>query len=312
MPESPMPGEAPTRPRPGVRSWRNSGNGAFCVQLHYTADPRKREKAWAAAEKPKNLPRNWAREYEIAWTVPEGEPVIPEYEAATHERPLRIDPTLRLLRFWDFGFDSPVCLFAQQSKYGQLRFIRELSPFNIGLRDFAHMVVALSVELVGAEEAARAFDAGDPEANSNQDLGMKREVLEREFGIHLATARPGTEVSYDALRARFVGRVFVPGIGHEPLVVVDPKGCPNLASALQGAFHRTVLPPYRPKREHPWTDCVDAARYGNDNLTAAAREYRTEIAKMATIDRIDFRGMMEDGRDESTSSSNPNWMFGGR
>src|SRR5262245_3282378 len=109
------------RPRLGVEQWVNPRNGFKVVQVHYTADPAKRSAKWKADLSKNYPPRAWKREYEIDWAAPEGEPVVPEYHEATHVVPFEWDRKLRPLRFWDFGFDSPVVLFAQLTPYGQLR-----------------------------------------------------------------------------------------------------------------------------------------------------------------------------------------------
>lgn len=269
--------------RPGVEEWTNPNNGLTVVRVHYTADPAKRDPAWAATEKRNYPPRGWRREYEIDWAAPAGEPVIPEYDPATHlDGDLVVDPSLRLLRFWDFGFVSPVVLFAQITEWDQLRFLRELCPFNTPLNQLIPMVKAVTQEIL---PLARTFDSGDPAATSHTDLGSASEVLSQaEHGIHLHVNRPGTEVSYANFRKRFLRRVMRPGYGSVPAVVINGQGCPNFHEALAGAFHLSENPPYKPVRVHPFTDVVDAARYGHDNLSQANREYQESMSKMAMAD----------------------------
>src|SRR5213078_493891 len=106
-------GDLQRRPRPGVEQWINPRNGLTVIRLHYTADPAKRSEEWKRETSRNQHPRAWRREYEIDWASPEGEPVVPEYEEERHTREFVWDRALRMLRFWDFGFVSPVCLFAQ-------------------------------------------------------------------------------------------------------------------------------------------------------------------------------------------------------
>ena len=299
-------------PRPGVTQWRNPRNGLVVVQLHYTVDPVKRTPEWKR-EASRNLsPREWRREYEIDWTAPEGEPVVPEYQAGMHTQSFDWDPSLRPLRFWDFGFVSPVCLLAQQTLWGQVRVRREVCPFNTPLDQLLPMVLAVGVELGGRESllhgdealdvtGARerdpllafrdpllAFDAGDPAATNQTDLGASAEYLSTAHGIHLHTTRPGTEVSYAQLRALFLRQVMQPEVGPQPAILIHPD-CHQLRKALAGAFHLSSNPPYRPVKSHPEKDLVDALRYGIDNLHASRNQTAQDWAMMASGDRLELR-----------------------
>lgn len=267
-------------PRPGVEQWVNARNGLTVVKLHYTCDPRKRTVVWKAQASANMHPRAWRREYEIDWASPAGEPVTPEYAEETHCRAFDWDLKLRLLRFWDFGFVSPVCLFAQLTLFGQLRVRRELCPFNTPLDQLIQGMEAITLDLGGYDAilarmdawdvggadpvTPAAFDAGDPSGKNHTDLGCSAEVL-GEKGITLHTTRPGTEVSYANLRGRLLRHVMEPAVGPVPALIIHPD-CHNLRSALAGAFHLGPLPPHKPVKTHPEGDLVDALRYGEDNI----------------------------------------------
>jgi hypothetical protein len=319
------------KPRPGVEEWSNPLNGFHVLRLHYVADPAKRDPAWKANASRSMHPRAWRREYEIDWASPEGEPVIPEFDEAIHVKEVTIDPTLRLLRFWDFGFDSPVVLFAQLTLWDQLRVVRELCPFNTTLRQLIPSAEAVARELLGPDKylggerasdyggretdddldpspfrfdtipvtqqvdkwgrqtvpERRTFDAGDPEGYSRKSLGVEAAVM-AQHGLRLHTIRPGTTVSYDQLRQRLLRTVMVPGQGRVPAFVVAPQ-CRLLRQALGGAFCRSLLPPYKPKKTHPFGDLVDAVRYGNDNLTTLRQGGDRVLRATATRDIIETR-----------------------
>ena len=320
---------AARRPRHGVEQWSNPGNGFFVCQLHYSADPAKRDPKWKAEAQKNFPPRAWKREYEIDWAAPAGEPVIPEYTESWHVRDCEVDPRLRLLRFWDFGFDSPVVLFAQLSLEGQLRILRELCPFNTTLQALADAAQAMAIELLGqtwlatqgptsmslldvggADEPSffakpqrspglqpekpdlRVWDAGDPAGTNTYDTGCSVDLLAAQ-GIHVHTVRPGTEVSYDRLRQRFARSVLVRN-ELEPAIVISPR-CPSLRAALSGGFHRSQTPPYKPVKTHPAKDLVDSLRYGNDNLDAAATHSPAAMQQLAASDRLDVVGQQREG-----------------
>src|SRR5262245_41499686 len=178
--------------------------------------------------------RGWLREYELSWTSPDGEPVVPEYETNRHTKPLKADPSGLLLRFWDFGRVTPAVLFAQLSVHGQLRILSELVPFNTPLDALLPMVHARSIDVYG-KPPTRVFDAGDPAACAETDLGSVKRELQK-AGIFLQTSRPGTEASYERLRTRFRDNIYVPGLGLSPALVTDPS-CHTLNKALAGAFY---------------------------------------------------------------------------
>jgi hypothetical protein len=268
-------------PRRGITEWVNPRNGFYVTRLHYTADPGKRSGDWKKKTSENLSLRAWQREYEISWTSPEGEPVVPEFDANLHVRETDIARDRRLLRWWDFGAVSPVVLFVQLSPYGQIQIHRELCPFNTPLDQLLPIVKAISLDLVMRSDH---FDAGDPEAESTGSLGSIAEVLHR-AGITIHTNRPGSEVSYATLRAAFLKSVYIPRVGHQPYVLVSPR-CPNLIEALSGGFHLSPHPPYRPVKAHPMKDLVDATRYGFDNLGAAGQEQQMQWKKLAEGDRL--------------------------
>lgn len=277
-------------------------------------------------------PRAWRREYEIDWASPEGEPVVPEYDGPIHDREIVVYRSLRLLRFWDFGFDSPVVLFAQLTHWDQLLIHRELCPFNTTLRELIPAAEAIVKDLLGLDAYLsgirasdytgredeehdeendhfrfdtrvptsgtdrlghalppdrRTFDAGDPAATSRQSLGVEAQVM-GQHGLRLHTIRPGTKESYQNLRDRFLRTIMVPGQGRQPALLIHPR-CRLLRQALGGAFCRSVLPPYRPKKAHPYKDLVDALRYGNDNLDALRRGMDRRLKAMAEADIVETR-----------------------
>lgn len=263
--------------------WTNSRNRLSVLRLHYSADPSKRgeweEGAKLRAQAGK---RAWLREYEIDWASPEGEPVIPEFSPIKHVRPIVVDPKRRLLRFWDFGFVSPVVLFAQMTDWGQLQVVRELCPFNTPLDQLIEFTTAMTRDLI--HDPRNVFDAGDPAAKSQTDLGNAADVCLRN-GIHLHVSRPGTDVSYAGLHAIMLKTVWVPREGEQSAFAVDPI-CKRLIQALSGAFHLSQYAPYKPVREHPYTDLVDALRYGHDNLGSVHRDHRQQLLALATSDVV--------------------------
>lgn len=264
----------------GLKTWVNPKNGFTVLQVHYTADPAKRGADWRANAKAGMLERGWRREYEIDWAAPEGEPVIPEFDPHIHVKEFGWLRGGRVLRGWDPGFESPAVVIAQLSPHGQLRVYAEVIPFNTPLMSLIPMVKSATLDLT--PDVINVFDAGDPSATRETDLGNVHKVL-KEHGIVLATHRPGHSASYEDFRKRFRETIFVTGEGHQPAILIHAR-CKMLISALGGAFHLSHHAPYNPVRVHPYTDVVDALRYLHDNLASSNTQWKQDMSKMARSD----------------------------
>ena len=209
-----------------------------------------------------------------------GEPVLPEYVPALMRRPLHVVPSARLLRGWDFGQVCPVTLFAQQDAHGRLLILGELVLEHAALVTQIECTKAQTLELLGT--AGPCFDAGDPEAVHEMELGSIRRVL-LDQGIVLQTFGGRGPGSYENLRQRLLRRVRVPGEDEpSPALLVSPS-CPILHSALAGGFARHPRTG-KPVQSHPYKDVVDALRYLNDNLLGATADWMKKLQAIAKAD----------------------------
>ena len=274
------PREQATQPLEGVTEWKCTRNGIQVVEVHYTADPQKRDPQWKR-EAQRGMPgRGWQREMEIAWDLAAGEPVLPEYVPALMRRIVRPNPGARLLRGWDFGQVCPATIFAQLDPHGRLCILGELVLEHVALATQIEATLAMTVELMGSP--GTCFDAGDPEALHEMELGSIRRVL-LEHGIVLQTFGGRGPSSYDNLRQRLLRRVRVPGEDEpSPALLVSPA-CPILHSALAGGFARHPRTG-KPLPQHPYKDVVDALRYLNDNLLGSSSEWLQKLQAIAKAD----------------------------
>jgi hypothetical protein len=268
-----------TEDAPGVRTWTNPVNQFFVYRLHYTADPAKRDPAWRLKAKAGMPERGWLREYEISFETPEGEPVFPEFQPATMVRPLRVLPDARLLRGWDFGHVCPAVVLAQMDAFGRLCILREILLPHSTVLQLAYAVRVASTTLMG--KPVDGFDAGDPAGEAFTDLGQVRTTL-AEQGFTLQTHRSHKE-SYEALRARLLQDVYVPGEGKTPALLIDPS-CSTLIAAMSGGFSLSAKPPFKPVEVHPYKDVVDALRYLHTNLLGIQSDHLVAMHKAARVD----------------------------
>ncbi len=109
--EAPVPVK---RPLEGVEVWKNPKDKFVVVDLHYTADPRKRGDSWKEAIRQSMPIRDFLMEYERSWQTFEGKPVYADFNKTLHVagHTLKPEPGIPLLLGWDFGL-TPACIIAQ-------------------------------------------------------------------------------------------------------------------------------------------------------------------------------------------------------
>jgi hypothetical protein len=126
-------------PLPGVEFWVNPKNRFAVCDLHYTANPAKRGREWAAGVRASMPIRKFMREYEKSWQSFEGLPVFGDFDRSVHiYAELSAEPGLPLLLGWDFGL-TPACVISQLVD-GNLRILQELTATNESIQTFAPRV----------------------------------------------------------------------------------------------------------------------------------------------------------------------------
>lgn len=162
-------------PMQGVEMWKNPRNDFMVMEIHYTADPAKRDPEWkrkASASIPR---REWLREYEISWETWEGLPVYADWDTKIHGVPRSISPHigLPLLRGWDFGL-TPACVVAQVQEE-TLCGMKEYIGFNIGADRFSEIVLQSCKQLwpVWGDKERDWLDFIDPSGFAKKDTDEK-------------------------------------------------------------------------------------------------------------------------------------------
>lgn len=109
-----VPPAEPKRPIEGVEVWKNPKNQFVVVDLHYTADPRKRGALWKQKAKASMPARDFAMEYEKSWSTFDEKPVFADFNRSLHcaTEKVSIEPHLPILMAFSFGL-TPSCLIAQ-------------------------------------------------------------------------------------------------------------------------------------------------------------------------------------------------------
>lgn len=127
----------------GILIKRNAKNKFVVFQLHYTADPSKRNSEELDAIKASMPIAQWKQEFEINWDSFAGMPVYQDFAANRHISATKPEAEigLPLLRGWDFGL-TPACVIAQMQGT-KLVVLREYVDFNMGAEQFCQKYLPL-------------------------------------------------------------------------------------------------------------------------------------------------------------------------
>lgn len=186
-----------------------------------------------------------------------GDPVYPQYVDSMHGKDnliQRFDPQVPLLRFWDFGYGHPCCIWAQQTFEGQLLHLKCIVPTNIEIEPFADMVIGVTNSYF--PKAQRIVDSGDPAVNQKKDTGHTLGKLIRK-GITMMY-KPGISIARGLAVMRNRLSLMIEG---EAAMQYDRKECAVLISALKGGYRlsRDGITPFKDGfYDHP----ADTDRYG--------------------------------------------------
>lgn len=165
-----------------------------------------------------------------------------------------------LLYFWDFGRRRPVCLIAQFSFEGHLRFLHEVIGENEEIGAFAHRVKAETTQrfgIKGYEHEKLHF--GDPAVQQKKDTGSTLAVLQQngiEMRWQVSTIEEGVR------RGRMLMEQL---IGGQPALQISRRHCPYLIRTLGGGYRRDKHG-LKPIKDGFYDNIADAFRYGIYNL----------------------------------------------
>lgn len=192
-----------------------------------------------------------------------GSPVFREFVPATHCRSglkKRFTPSAPLLRFWDFGYNRPACIWAQVDWQGRLMcFFTELGHEEEATA-FARRVKTLTAARF--PDAADILDYGDPAVRQMKDTGSALSVLRKE-GIHIRYKIQGKGSVDKGIGT--IRRLLTTTASNEPMLQFDKDGCSTLIDAFKGGY-RMKDDGSEPLKDGFYDHLADAYRYGIDNV----------------------------------------------
>lgn len=222
-------------PMEGVELFVNPKNGFLVFQLHYKADPTKRDPAYIKEIKESMPIRRFKQEYELQWDSFEGLSVFADWDIAIHGVKNDISPNLGLplLLGFDFGL-TPACLVCQMQE-DTLFVLREFTQINMGAERF---LAWLAPQLRIQYHQWQSFDKDylvfiDPsgEFRKDTDEGTCAKVIDS-FGFRQIIPGPvaweerKNSVDYFLTRRTFSG----------PSFQVCLSACPLLVRGFQGGY----------------------------------------------------------------------------
>jgi len=187
----------------------------------------------------------------------EGQPVYREFRSGIHIRDTAkwyVGDTL--LRFWDFGYQRPACIWAKVDTFGRLIIFKEHLGESTEATAFAKRCIALTQQsFPGAEQT---IDFGDPAVVQKKDTGQ---TLAEFYKAGILIRYKKTQIDTGVRRLRQLMEQLVEG---EPAFQVSAS-CHVLTSALRGGYHMDK-DGQKPFKDGYYDHLCDALRYGVDNV----------------------------------------------
>lgn len=255
------------------------------IFIHYTADPAKRDPAWAEKEKQKLMDEEegyseeaWQQEMELSFDVTGMPKLFPKYNPAIHEKNIKYNPFTPIIRGWDFGAGFPCCVFLQHNKRtDQIGILDVMMLEDCNIDDFATQVLAYCKEEFkpgkreGITYEIKYKDYCDYAGNEERDLGVVVEVLRRRYGI-----RPRSRPSKPENRAILIRNRLQVRKDGTPGIVVDRKAT-LILEGFRGAWVSkkdlsSGRPTGIPDKDNYYEHSRDALGYALDMLVGPARD----------------------------------------
>lgn len=205
-----------------------------------------------------------------------GSPVFKDFRADIHiNRAIVFNPYSTLLRFWDFGYHRPACVFAQLTPFGNLQVLAEILGHEEEVEPFASRVTALTnVKFPHVD----VRDYGDPAVKQQKDTGNALAKL-HQAGIQILYRYSKIEEGVSLIR-----KLLSRHVNGAPMIQIHPS-CTVLIDALKGGYHLDK-DGQTPKKDGFYDHMADAFRYGIVNLFAGklARENTHDLKENLAYD----------------------------
>jgi phage terminase large subunit len=171
--------------------------------------------------------------YGLFGKVHKGRPVYPQFQRGQYVFDVPYDPTLPLIRGWDFGYNRPACVWLQMKK-NQIRVLAEMLGKEVYLDDFVKdTVLPYQMSLFG-EQRMKILDFCDPRGADQSDKGKTSVQMLNELGIYPAYRRTWIEEGIKAVKQQLD---TVDPDTKENNFLIHPR-CKTLIEGFNGGYHR--------------------------------------------------------------------------
>lgn len=189
----------------------------------------------------------------------EGRPVFECFNSDVHVAKIEADPSLPILRGWDFGYNRPAVTWSQYDRQGRFLVLRELCPTGVGREELCTMVESEQAIAFPDRHRSQYRDFGDIAGDHDNSASQQSDIdfVERYFGTSIdyraGLIKPGLEIMRGLMM-----RTTKKG---QPRFAVDVS-CERLIDALQGGYYyRMDKTDERPVKGNGYDDVVDSVRY---------------------------------------------------
>lgn len=158
------------------------------------------------------------------------------WDPARHVAEIPEDPSLPILRGWDFGYRAPAVLWTQYTRSGRLLVLRELCPRNLSTEELIQQAVSLQKSAWPARPNHTFRDYGDIAGEQiNSSSFRDIELVEAALSTTVETRKARIEDGLNVLRKLMRDSVKV-GPSLASRFAVD-ESCTTTIEALSGAYY---------------------------------------------------------------------------
>jgi hypothetical protein len=207
----------------------------------------------------------WLKVYvegEVGFDV-QGDAVFADsWDYERHVADISEDPSLPILRGWDFGFRAPAVVWLQYTHSGRLLALKEHCPRDLSTDELIVQVAALEKKWWGQRPRYTYRDFGDIAGDQWNSAGQKDiEKVEEYFGTTVESRKARIEDGLNVVRKLMRDGVTVGG-RNVSRFAVDREGCPTTVQACSGAYYypKDKLD-QAPKKGLGYDAPIDAIRY---------------------------------------------------
>lgn len=184
------------------------------------------------------------------------------FDSTKHVAEISEDPSLRIMRGWDFGYRAPAVVWFQWTRSGRLLVLRELCPKNVSTDGLVDLALAFQANEFPRRAKEFYVDYADAAGEAVQSTSSLKdlEILEERLGAEVYTRKASIESGLNVLRTLMLKTVKEKG-AIVPRFAVDVS-CETTISSLKGSYsYPEEKPNAPPQKGGHYAAVSDCCRY---------------------------------------------------